>query len=57
MEWLRDCIVCLFNAAIWAGGRCGRIPLADMPALGQWMAQGWPAVEADDNIDSEWGDA
>ena len=71
MDWLRDCIVCLFDAAVWDGGREGRIPLADMPALGQWMGLGWPAIPPVSyrvgcvtpvitlrgTGDAEWGDA
>jgi hypothetical protein len=44
LGWIRDAIVCLFNAAIWEAGYRhdqGGIPLADMPVLGRWMAQGW----------------
>jgi hypothetical protein len=47
MTWLHEALVTIFNAAIWEAGHNGRIPLADMPALGQWMAQGWPPVQHD----------
>jgi hypothetical protein len=47
MTWLHEALVTIFNAAVWEAGTNGRIPLADMPALGQWMAQGWPPVQHD----------
>ena len=55
MDWLRDSIVCLFNAAVWEAGYSGRIPLSDMPALGQWMAEGWPVIAP--ASPDEWGEA
>ena len=45
MEWFRQAIVTLFNAAVWEGAHGGRIPLADLPVLHAWMKADWPALK------------